>query len=105
MHLTRFLRAAAGTALVLSIAAVPLAGRAEDPIEIDALLSLTGGIACVGKEAATGLAVAQDAINKAGGVNGRPERIGKLTLRLGGPILESRCGTGGSSSPCATADR
>lgn len=75
MNLQGVVRSGVGLMLVLALATVPLAGRAEDPIEIDTLLSLTGAIAFVGKEAATGLAVAQDAINKAGGVNGRPVKF------------------------------
>jgi branched-chain amino acid transport system substrate-binding protein len=62
-------------ALVLALAAVPLAGTAEDPIVINAIMSLTGGIAFVGKEGATSLVVAQDTVNRAGGINGRPIKI------------------------------
>lgn len=63
------------SAVLLAVAASPPASRAEDPIQIEAMLSLTGAIAFVGKEAATGLTIAQNAINGAGGVNGRPVKF------------------------------
>lgn len=68
------LRAGIAGALALAVTGVPPRSRAADqaPIEIDAIISLTGPIAFVGKEASTGLAVAENAINKAGGINGRP---------------------------------
>lgn len=72
MNVKRFARTALTVAIILALGAVPLAGRAQEPLQIDAILSLTGAIAFVGKEAATGLGIAQDAINKAGGVNGHP---------------------------------
>lgn len=75
MHLKRFVRTALIVTLAVAFGAIPLTGRAQEPITIDAIVSLTGALAFVGKEAASGLAVAQDAINKAGGVDGRPVKF------------------------------
>jgi branched-chain amino acid transport system substrate-binding protein len=51
---------------------VPLSGRAEEPLVIHAIFSQTGAIAFVGKESATSLKVAEDTVNRSGGIGGRP---------------------------------
>ncbi len=60
-------------AIVLAalLASVPLAGRAEDPFEINAIAPLTGSFAFLGKEEAEALGVVESTVNKAGGIRGR----------------------------------
>jgi branched-chain amino acid transport system substrate-binding protein len=60
-------------ALVLAavLASVPLAGRAEDPFEINVIVPLTGNFAFLGKEEAESLSVLESTVNKAGGIRGR----------------------------------
>jgi branched-chain amino acid transport system substrate-binding protein len=48
------------------------AALAADPIEIDAILSLTGGAAFLGGREAQSLGVLEKAVNARGGVSGRP---------------------------------
>lgn len=71
----RIISRALAAGLMLALTGIPLAGTAEDPIVIDAIMSQSGAIAFVGKEGATSLIVAQDTVNKAGGINGRPIKI------------------------------
>lgn len=48
------------------------ASAAEPPIEIDAVLSLTGPVAFLGKSEAELLQVAEEVVNRSGGIKGRP---------------------------------
>lgn len=59
-------------ALTCIIALVPLAGRGADPLEIPAIVSLTGPAALIGKEEAESLAVVEGIVNSSGGIGGRP---------------------------------
>jgi len=68
-HVRRVLAMGALGALV---AAVPLAGVAAEPYEIQAILPLTGSGSFLGKEEAAGLNVIESQVNKAGGIGGRP---------------------------------
>lgn len=76
MLLPRWLRPA--PAILLS-AAVVLSGapRAEaaDPVEIHAILALTGSAAFLGSAERASLLAFEDATNKAGGIKGRPLKI------------------------------
>lgn len=58
-------------ALAALLATVPLAGRAADPFEINAILPLTGQAAFLGKEEAAALGVIEQLVNKTGGIAGR----------------------------------
>jgi branched-chain amino acid transport system substrate-binding protein len=53
----------------------PAQGQQPAPVEIPAILSLTGYLAFVGKGESQGLEVLQGVINKAGGINGRPVKF------------------------------
>lgn len=70
---------AAGTALWLGAGAILTAGAqpvaptpSGPPVEIDAIVSLTGGIANVGQAAQQGLEVFERYVNATGGIRGRP---------------------------------
>lgn len=72
MHVGLRTAAAAALTLVVAAAAPPAGVRAADPpIEINALLTITGQTAFYGQAIAKALAVEEGAINAAGGVNGR----------------------------------
>lgn len=62
----------AAALLAAALATIPLAGTAADPYEINAILSLTGSAAFVGKEEAAALTVVESDVNKSGGIAGRP---------------------------------
>lgn len=59
-------------ALATSFASIPLAGRAADPFEINAILSVTGSASFLGKTQQYSLGVLETQINRSGGINGRP---------------------------------
>ena len=62
-------------ALVLATSSVPAARAATPagaPIEINAILSLTGAASFLGKSEQSALALAEDQVNKSGGIAGRP---------------------------------
>jgi branched-chain amino acid transport system substrate-binding protein len=85
---------------------------AADPIEIDAILSLTGGAAFLGSREAQSLGVLEKAVNARGGVSGRPIKfvihddatnpqndvelantlISKRAAAIIGPSLAATCG-------------
>lgn len=56
----------------VGLAGVPISGGAADPYTIDAILSLTGAGAFVGTTQQTALQALEGAINKSGGIAGRP---------------------------------
>ena len=63
------------SALVLAafLAAIPFgSASAADPVEVNVLLPLTGSVALVGQSAQSALLTLQEAVNKAGGIAGRP---------------------------------
>jgi branched-chain amino acid transport system substrate-binding protein len=66
-------------ALLLTVAVVgasaPQPAAAADPIEIHAILPMTGGAAFLGKAESASLGAFEDAINKKGGIRGRPLKI------------------------------
>jgi branched-chain amino acid transport system substrate-binding protein len=72
MNAHRFGIRLATTALTALIAALPLAGSAADPFEINVIIPMTGGAAFVGKEESESLRLVEETVNKAGGVRGRP---------------------------------
>jgi branched-chain amino acid transport system substrate-binding protein len=73
MHLWPNLRRGTALAVLAALAAsVPLAARAADPYEINAILTLTGSGSFLGKEEAASLGVIEAMTNKAGGIGGRP---------------------------------
>jgi branched-chain amino acid transport system substrate-binding protein len=57
---------------LLIVALFPGAARGADPYEINVILPLTGPITFVGKGSQAGLQGVEEAVNKSGGVNGRP---------------------------------
>lgn len=77
------------------LAVIPLAGRAADPIEINAIVSLTGATALVGQEEAQSLRVVEGLVNSKGGIDGRSikfviaddESNPQLTVQLMGMLL------------------
>jgi branched-chain amino acid transport system substrate-binding protein len=70
--MNQFARCALSAALILALLVVPISSPAADPIEIDVILATSGASGFIGKEAATSFGVAEDAVNKAGGIGGRP---------------------------------
>ena len=70
--LRRLTAALACGAVLLASAA---ASRAAEPFEIDAILSLTGPGAFIGKSEQTALTIVEARTNKAGGINGRPVKF------------------------------
>jgi branched-chain amino acid transport system substrate-binding protein len=64
-------RAALAGALLVA-AFLPGTARGADPYEINVILPLTGPITFVGKGSQAGLQGVEEAVNKSGGVNGRP---------------------------------
>jgi branched-chain amino acid transport system substrate-binding protein len=70
-HLSvRLCAAFAAAALLLPFAAVP--AQAAEPYEVNAILSLTGNLAFLGKSEALAIKTLEPIINKNGGINGRP---------------------------------
>jgi branched-chain amino acid transport system substrate-binding protein len=57
--------------LALSLIALPCAGTASDPYEIDAILPQTGSGAFLGKTEAAALGVVENLVNGRGGIKGR----------------------------------
>jgi branched-chain amino acid transport system substrate-binding protein len=65
---------ALAAALACGTLAAPSA-QAADPFEIHAILPVTGGAAFLGKAESASLAAFEEAINKTGGIKGRPVKI------------------------------
>lgn len=63
---------ACGLAAALLLPALPSAGFSAAPIEIPAILPLTGNGAFYGHEMETAIKAAESYVNKTGGINGRP---------------------------------
>ncbi|WP_143197995.1 ABC transporter substrate-binding protein [Bradyrhizobium sp. AS23.2] len=57
---------------VIGFAATGIASAADDPVRIPVITALTGPVAVLGQDAQKGTELAQEAINKAGGIGGRP---------------------------------
>ena len=72
----RFGLRALAVACVIAIAGFayspPILAQSKEPFEIDALLSMTGYFAFVGQGEARSLHVLETAVNKSGGIKGRP---------------------------------
>src|SRR5580704_1817950 len=71
MTTSRLFRAA----ITIAIATLTLstsAAFAADPIEVDAVLPMTGFGGFIGKGASEGLTAAETVVNKSGGIGGRP---------------------------------
>jgi ABC-type branched-subunit amino acid transport system substrate-binding protein len=62
----RLIAAAAGLLLL-----APLAVSADDPVEINAIIPMTGGAAFIGKGYSAAFAALEASVNKHGGINGR----------------------------------
>ena len=62
-------------AALIALLIVPQATLAADPYDINVILPLTGFGAFLGKAEQSALGVAEDAINKQGGISGRPVRF------------------------------
>lgn len=65
-------RGASALALAAGLGALPLAGSAADPYQIDAMLSLTGGGSFTGHDMSQSLAALEDYVDRTGGIGGRP---------------------------------
>jgi branched-chain amino acid transport system substrate-binding protein len=66
-------RLASAFVLTAFLAAIPFGSiSAADPVEVNVILPLTGSVALVGKSAQSALAALQEAVNKTGGIHGRP---------------------------------
>lgn len=63
------------TLLVAALAAVPLGSPAAEPLQLDAIVSLTGPTGVIGREEAQSIGVLQGLLNAQGGVDGRPIKI------------------------------
>jgi branched-chain amino acid transport system substrate-binding protein len=61
--------------LVALLAGIPKAGSSAEPYQIDAIVSLTGQVAFIGQSQAQTLHAIEDAVNKTGGIGGRPLKI------------------------------
>jgi branched-chain amino acid transport system substrate-binding protein len=61
--------------LVLALAAAPPVTPAADPVQINVIFGMTGASGFIGAEAAKSLAVVEDTINTAGGIDGRPVKF------------------------------
>jgi len=57
---------------LLALVAIPQATSAADPFEINVIIPLTGGAAFLGKSEQVSLGIAEELINKDGGIRGRP---------------------------------
>jgi branched-chain amino acid transport system substrate-binding protein len=66
--LYRRLTIAAASLLLL----MPLAVSADDPVEINAIIPMTGGAAFIGKGYSAAFTALETSVNKHGGINGRP---------------------------------
>jgi branched-chain amino acid transport system substrate-binding protein len=66
--LYRRLTTAAASLLLL----MPLAVSADDPVEINAIIPMTGGAAFIGKGYSAAFTALETSVNKHGGINGRP---------------------------------
>jgi branched-chain amino acid transport system substrate-binding protein len=69
------LRAACATLAAAMLLAFPVGSSAEDPFEIDVLLSMTGPATFLGHGTSQGIAAAEAVANKSGGINGRPVKF------------------------------
>jgi branched-chain amino acid transport system substrate-binding protein len=63
---------AALCALLLLAAATPVGVRGAEPYRINAIVSLTGSAAFLGREAAQTLGILERTVNRSGGINGTP---------------------------------
>jgi branched-chain amino acid transport system substrate-binding protein len=62
-------------AVTLVLSLMPTSSTAADPVEIEAILPLTGQAAFIGKASAEGLKAAENIVNKSGGIGGRPVKF------------------------------
>ncbi len=68
----RILSLATVLAVSAGLVALPFSARAADPFEIDAILSVTGTAAFLGKAQSESLEAIEKSIDATGGINGRP---------------------------------
>jgi branched-chain amino acid transport system substrate-binding protein len=95
MNVLRSRRQAAVALLASAVAALPIAGRAADPVEINVILTLTGPATFIGQGARKSLEALEGVVNKTGGINGRPVKFvfqddqtnPQITLQLANGIL------------------
>jgi branched-chain amino acid transport system substrate-binding protein len=69
---SRIHRAFAALLAAVLLAVLPVPGRAADPYEVNAILSLTGNVAFVGTTQLQALKAVEAYVNQNGGINGRP---------------------------------
>lgn len=69
------LRIASAGILAIALSAVPVAGPADDPYEINAIVPETGPTALVGRAYAVTLNTIADIVNRSGGIHGRSIRF------------------------------
>jgi branched-chain amino acid transport system substrate-binding protein len=87
--------AVAAAALALAVGPV----RAADPFEIYALFPMTGPAAFFGQEEAKGIAMVEAAVNKTGGINGRPVKFVIRDNQSSPPVAVSLMGQILSTNP------
>ena len=63
------------TLLAISLALAPRSGRAADPVEIDAIVDITGPASFTGHDSVTALTAIEGIVNGSGGINGRPIKM------------------------------
>jgi branched-chain amino acid transport system substrate-binding protein len=61
--------------LAVTLASVPAASRAAEPIDIDVIMPMTGQVAFIGQVASQTIKAVEDSVNKSGGIAGRPVRF------------------------------
>ena len=80
---------------IIALVAIPLSGRAADPLEINVIFAMTGSSAFVGKEGTPVLALIEESVNKSGGIGGRPIKFviqddqssAQVAVQLAGALL------------------
>src|ERR1700722_20053047 len=72
MKLYRWIKPAVIASLAIALFGPARIATAADPYEINVILSMTGAGTFIGQEQWQSMQIAETAINKAGGINGRP---------------------------------
>src|SRR5258708_33009076 len=70
-----FAKIALGLLLGTALSLGPEPSRAADPIELTAILPLTGGASFLGKSEQQSMQLVEKLVNDAGGIQGRPLKI------------------------------
>src|SRR5580658_9557952 len=95
MRMIEYLRPLAVGVAALALVATPRGAGAADPFEIDVLLPMTGSASFYAVAEQQSLHIIEQAVNKAGGIGGRPLKFvlnddqsdAKVDVQLAGGIL------------------